>query len=135
MNESKMDQWIAQDLYHYALAMQGNGNSTFPSTTLVERLDASRSAQDKIHRFGSALWQQWDEVMPRTDSMRSTEDLSRVGAAIQAKVEAWAQANNIDANAGEVKPPEPVEDLQTRIYRGEVEVTDGDSVQTMRDQG
>lgn len=95
-----MDNAIAQDLYHYALAMQGNGNSAFDAETLMDRLDAAKNAKWSIERLTSESWQEFDPVTPRPDAMRSTEDLTRVGASLQAVVEAWCARNHYDPSSG-----------------------------------
>ena len=96
----KLDGASLQDLYHYALAMQGNGDSTFPCETLVQRLEVTRNANHLIDNLDSSHWQEWDEVMPRADRMTSTDDLVRVGKELQAKCNKWAVAHGIDPHTG-----------------------------------
>ena len=97
----KIDAAVIQDLYHYALAMQGNSDSAFPCETLLERLDASRSVQRTLERLDPEDWQEWDDVIPRTDRLTSVDDLVHCGQAVQSKVEQWAKKHGVDPRSGE----------------------------------
>ena len=97
----KIDAAVIQDLYHYALAMQGNSDSAFPCETLLERLDASRSVQRTLERLDPEYWQEWDDVIPRTDRITSVDDLVNCGKSVQARAEQWCKRHGVNPSSGE----------------------------------
>ena len=97
----KIDAGIIQDLYHYSLSMQGDSNSAFPCETLCERLAASNNCRRKLEQLDPKYWQEWDDVIPRTDRITSVDDLVHCGQAVQSKVEQLAKKHGVDPRSGE----------------------------------
>ena len=101
---TKIDAEWLQDAWHYALAMQGSGDSTFPAETLMERLEAARRVQHMINHLAMVemgCLTEWDGICPRPDAIRSTEDLERIGRLLQAKVTLEAVKMGIEPRTGD----------------------------------
>ena len=99
----KVDAGFVQDQWHYAMAMQRSGESTFACDTILQRLEAARSAQRAIDalRIEHGNPADWDNVRPRVSLYETMEDFVNGGKLLQFQCEKWGRENNIDPRTGE----------------------------------
>jgi len=91
---------IASNLYNYALAMQGNPVSAFLAVTLVQRLNASRSAERLIALLDLEEYEMWKLNLRPTDAILTTEELTQSGLNMAQCLKMWAGTHDIILQAG-----------------------------------
>ena len=86
----KLDNGSVQDLYHYALAMQGSDESAFPCETLKNKLAACESAALILSNIEGDLENSFfDGVSPDADRFNSDRDLHIASEQLLNRVVEW----------------------------------------------